>query len=268
MKICVGGKVGWSRAPASTWIKSSTGDFQTEPLITITVCSDGGAAPQSRRRDLPGPSPAAQPRSPPSGPPGRDRDLRECASAAGLAPSPERTSSSWSAAAAASSLTPRRGTRLRHRRKTTCLCSRTLGVLFTFSCGRWPAGAAGYPRRGWGLRHRPPGGVSVREPGCGWWLPSAFKRSALQTSDRPPTLGIPSCSYRPSTCSPNHKTQLQALGLAGLQLRNVLPRADRCTAGTGRKATSVCLEGLKDFARPSRPFHYYHQEPEKLLRSL
>lgn len=78
----------------------------------------------------------------------------------------------------------------------------------------------------------------------------------LGWGDLTPGLGAQAPLWPPQAQKPHSQrrgTRPKALGLLELQLRNVLPRADRCAAGTGRKATSVYLEGSQDFILLTQP---------------
>ena len=128
-------------------------------------------------------------------------------------------------------------------------------MVFTFSRGR--RSSAGFSPRGAWARAPDPRGMSLWElgrrllPACRGWVSKPQTPSLGRGTGRP---GAPGWAWTPSliplwfgTPSPNPRIRPKSPGLSDLQLRNLSPRADRCTAGTGRKATSAYLEGLKDF---------------------
>lgn len=120
--------------------------------------------------------------------------------------------------------------------------------------------SAGFPPRGaWDGAPDPRGCVTV---GTRTSTAAHLQRVGLQTSD--PSLGrgmgrpgTPGWAWTPGsptliplwfgTPIPSPRIRPKSLGLSKQQLRNVSPRADRCTAETARKATSACSEGLKGF---------------------
>lgn len=117
------------------------------------------------------------------------------------------------------------------------------------------SGAEALSPRGGGVCGHPVVVAAARLQGVGLQtLDPRFGPGTGRPGARTRTPEHPAISLQLSTCLPSPRTRPTSLGLSELLLRNVFPRADRCTAGTGGKATSAYFEGLKDLIPPTQPF--------------
>lgn len=135
-----------------------------------------------------------------------------------------------------------------------------------------------FPPEGLGLGPPTPGVCHCGNSDVGCCPPAGGGSPNL----RPPVLGVgwgdltPRAGLGPPPSSPsglappfpNPRIRPKSLGLSELQLRNVSPRADRCTAGTGRKATSAYMEGLKDFIPLTQTLPPPSQAVDSLLGTM